>query len=182
MIRQATSRVSKNNEQLSRILRYRYAGLLCAALPAFSAGVARAQDNSSTLPPVQVEAPKNRATPRQTAATSTPSTRRRTAQTNKPPKPDTAQTAAAPDDGNGPNNNTSGPPLQQVPGLDKTGTKLGDLPASVQIIPHQVVTEQGGTLLRDAIWNASGINSGGQDSLGYFDHFLIRGQIGRAHV
>ncbi|HEY3790480.1 MAG TPA: TonB-dependent receptor, partial [Bradyrhizobium sp.] len=37
------------------------------------------------------------------------------------------------------------------------------------------VTEQGGTLLRDAINNASGINFGGQDSLGYFDHFLIRG-------
>ena len=173
LMRQDTNRLS-NNTQLSRILRYRYAGLLCAALPAFSIGVARAQDNSSDLPPVQVEAPKNRATPKQTAATSTPSTRRRTARTSKPPKPGT-QTAAAPDDGNGPNNNTSGPPLQQVPGLGKTGTKLADLPSSVQIIPRQVVTEQGGTLLRDAIWNASGINSGGQDLLGYFDHFLIRG-------
>lgn len=79
------------------------------------------------------------------------------------------------DDGNGPNNNTSGPPLQQAPSLGKTGTRLRDLPASVQIIPRQVVTEQGGSLLRDAINNASGINSGGQDSLGYFDHFLIRG-------
>jgi iron complex outermembrane receptor protein len=138
-------------------------------------GGAWAQDNSSNLPPVQVEAPKNRATPKQ-GANSTPSTtRRRTARTNKPPKPNTAQTVAAPDDGNGPNNNTSGPPLQQAPGLGKTGTKLADIPASVQVIPRQVVTEQGGTLLRDAIWNASGINSGGQDSLGYFDHFLIRG-------
>ncbi len=138
-------------------------------------GVARAQDNSSNLPPVQVEAPKNRATPKQTATVTPSQNRRRTARTNKPPKPDAAQTAAAPDDGNGPNNNTSGPPLQQAPGLGKTGTKLADIPASVQIIPRQVVTEQGGTLLRDAIWNASGINSGGQDSLGYFDHFLIRG-------
>jgi iron complex outermembrane recepter protein len=167
------SRLSNNNEYLSRILRYRYAGLLCAALPMFSWGTAHAQDNSSPLPPVQIEAPKNRAA-QKPAPTSTPSTRRRTTRNNRPPKPNT-QTAAAPDDGNGPNNNTSGPPLQQVPGLDKTGTKLGDIPASVQIIPHQVVTEQGGTLLRDAIWNASGINSGGQDSLGYFDHFLIRG-------
>ena len=138
-------------------------------------GVARAQDNSNNLPPVQVEAPKNRATPKQTATVTPSQNRRRTARTNKPPKPDAAQTAAAPDDGNGPNNNTSGPPLQQAPGLGKTGTKLADIPASVQIIPRQVVTEQGGTLLRDAIWNASGINSGGQDSLGYFDHFLIRG-------
>ena len=135
---------------------------------------ARAQDNAINLPPVQVEAPKNRATPKQTATSTPSSARKRTARTNKPPKPNT-QTAAAPDDGNGPNNNTSGPPLQQAPGLGKTGTKLADLPSSVQIIPRQVVTEQGGTLLRDTINNASGITYGGQDSLGYFDHFLIRG-------
>ncbi len=35
--------------------------------------------------------------------------------------------------------------------------------------------QQGTTTLRDAITNASGVNQGGQDSLGYFDHFLIRG-------
>jgi len=79
------------------------------------------------------------------------------------------------DDGNGPNNNNSGPPLQQVPGVGKTGTKLADIPASIQIIPREVLTEQGTTTLKDAVVNASGINTGGQDSLGYFDHFLIRG-------
>ncbi len=93
---------------------------------------------------------------------------------NQAPRPST-RTASVADDGNGPNNNNSGPPLQQAPSLGKTGTKLEDLPASVQIIRREVVTEQGGTLLRDAINNASGVNSGGQDSLGYFDHFLIRG-------
>jgi iron complex outermembrane recepter protein len=67
------------------------------------------------------------------------------------------------------------PSLQQVPSLGKTGTKLGDLPASVQIIPRQVASEQGSTMLRQAITNASGTTEGGQDSLGYFDHFLIRG-------
>jgi iron complex outermembrane receptor protein len=174
-MRQVTSRLSKNNEQLSRILRYRYTGLLVAALPVLSLGTARAQDNSSNLPPVQVDAPKTRTTPKQAATTTPSQNRRRTTRTNRPPKPSTETANAAPDDGNGPNNNTSGPPLQQVPGADKTGTKLGDLPMSAQIIPRTVVTEQGGTLLRDAIWNASGINSGGQDSLGYFDHFLIRG-------
>jgi iron complex outermembrane recepter protein len=91
-----------------------------------------------------------------------------------PPKP-AVELASVPDDGNGPNNNNSGPPLQQVPELGKTGTKIADLPVSVQIVPREVVTEQGGTLLRDAVTNASGINTGGQDSLGYFDHFLIRG-------
>src|ERR1700722_15031732 len=57
----------------------------------------------------------------------------------------------------------------------KTGTKLEDLPANVQVIPRQLVSEQGGTTLHDAIVNASGVNYGGQDSKGYYDHFLIRG-------
>ena len=139
-----------------------------------SMGTAQAQDNSSNLPPVQVDAPKNRATPKPTATAAPSTARRRTTRANRAPKPGT-ETVAAPDDGNGPNNNNSGPPLQQVPEAGKTGTKLANLPMSIQIIPREVVTEQGGTLLRDAIWNASGINSGGQDSLGYFDHFLIRG-------
>jgi iron complex outermembrane receptor protein len=58
---------------------------------------------------------------------------------------------------------------------DKTGTKLEDLPANVQIIPRELLTQQGAYTLGQAITNASGINVGGQDTLGYFDHFLIRG-------
>jgi len=58
--------------------------------------------------------------------------------------------------------------------MGKTGTKLQDLPASVQIIPRDVLNQQGATLLRDAITNASGIVEGGQDGR-YFDLFLIRG-------
>ncbi len=65
--------------------------------------------------------------------------------------------------------------LEQVPALGKTGTQLGDLPASVQVIPKKVLNEQGATTLQQAVTNASGVNAGGQDSLGYFDHFLIRG-------
>jgi iron complex outermembrane receptor protein len=135
---------------------------------------ASAQENGTTLPPVNVDAPRNRPTPRLKQASTAAAAKRRTSHASEPPKP-AARTATAVDDGNGPNNNNSGPPLQQAPALGKTGTKLADLPVSVQIIPREVVTEQGGTLLRDAINNASGINSGGQDSLGYFDHFLIRG-------
>jgi iron complex outermembrane recepter protein len=151
---------------------YRYAGFFCIALSAFLPDVAQA--NPTTLPSVQVNAPKDRQPQRRTAATAKLFARRRTVRSNQAPKP-AAQTASVVDTGNGPNNNNSGPPLQQAPSLGKTGTKLADLPVSVQIIPREVVTEQGGTLLRDAITNASGINSGGQDSLGYFDHFLIRG-------
>jgi iron complex outermembrane receptor protein len=155
---------------------YRFAGFACLALPALIPGPVQAQDKPAALPPVDINAPQSRPAPKpQHASTPRTSGAKRTAsRSNQPPKP-AASTAAAVDDGNGPNNSNGGPPLQQAPSLGKTGTKLADLPASVQIIPREVVTEQGGTLLRDAINNASGITSGGQDSLGYFDHFLIRG-------
>jgi iron complex outermembrane receptor protein len=154
-----------------------YAGAFGAALLAAVPVTTSAQENPATLPPVNVDAPRIRPTlrpkPKQ-ASTAVTAAKRRTAHANQPPKPP-APTASVADDGNGPNNNNSGPPLQQVPGLGKTGTKLADIPASIQIIPREVLTEQGVTTLRDSIYNASGINSGGQDSLGYFDHFLIRG-------
>lgn len=57
----------------------------------------------------------------------------------------------------------------------KTGTSLEDLPANVQVIPHQLLSEQGATMLREGVSNASGVNVGGQDTKGYYDHFLIRG-------
>jgi iron complex outermembrane recepter protein len=154
---------------------YRIAAFACIALSALAPTLASAQNAPANLPPVQVDAPKNRVPHRRTAATPAPTAKRRSARSNQSRNP-TAQ-AANPviDTGNGPNNNNSGPPLQQAPSLGKTGTKLSDLPASVQIIPREVLTEQGTNTLRDAVYNASGVNTGGQDSLGYFDHFLIRG-------
>jgi iron complex outermembrane recepter protein len=62
-----------------------------------------------------------------------------------------------------------------VPALGKTDTPLSDLPGSVHIIPREVLTQQGSTMLRDGLYNSPGVNVGGQDSLGYFDHFMIRG-------
>jgi iron complex outermembrane receptor protein len=161
---------------------YRFAGFVCLALPALIPSPAQAQEKPAALPPVDINAPQNRPAPKSQHASTARSTaaKRAAVRSNQPPKP-AAQAAAAVDDGNGPNNNNSGPPLQQAPALGKTGTKLADLPVSVQIIPREVVTEQGGTLLRDAINNASGINFGGQDSLGYFDHFLIRGLNAQVH-
>jgi iron complex outermembrane recepter protein len=155
---------------------YRYAGFFCVALTALVPLSSQAQTagQPTNLPPVQVQAPKNHPAPKQASASTKPGTRRRTARAHQQSKP-AAQTTAAADDGNGPNNNNSGPPLQQAPSLGKTGTKLADLPMSVQIIPREVLNEQGTITLRDALTNASGVNYGGQDSLGYFDHFLIRG-------
>src|SRR6201996_267687 len=120
---------------------YRYAGLFCIALAAFVPDVANAQNAPANLPPVQVDAPKQRTPHKRTAATPTPTAKRRTARSNPARNPAASNVSAAVDTGNGPNNNNSGPPLQQAPSLGKTGTKLADLPMSVQIIPREVVTE-----------------------------------------
>jgi len=69
----------------------------------------------------------------------------------------------------------------QVLSIGKTGTKLEDLPASVQVVPSQVVTDQGGKALSSAIINASGISNGGQDGFGITDNFLLRGLVARIY-
>ena len=63
----------------------------------------------------------------------------------------------------------------QVTDVSKTGTALGDLPMSVQEIPRGVLDEQGATRLQQSVSNASGVNIGGPDAKGFFDHFMIRG-------
>ncbi len=65
--------------------------------------------------------------------------------------------------------------LKQPADVDKTGTRLEDLPSSVQVIDSQLVSQQGGVSLNDAIRNASGVSRGGQDGYGFYDRFLIRG-------
>jgi len=65
--------------------------------------------------------------------------------------------------------------------LGKTGTKLEDLPQSVTIVPRAEVVEQGGTSLRDAIRDVSGVNEGGSSSYGFFDRFTIRGMDARIY-
>jgi iron complex outermembrane recepter protein len=64
---------------------------------------------------------------------------------------------------------------KQVASSSKTGTKLEDLPSNAQVIPRALLSEQGATMLREGVSNASGVNVGGQDTKGYYDHFLIRG-------
>lgn len=120
---------------------------------------ARAPGGGSTpLPTVRVESKRPRKT------------------TPGPPRPtQTAASQARPTTTTSTADASDLPPLQQAPQLGKTGTKLEDLPVSVHIVPHETFTQQGDTMLRQAITNSPGVNEGGQDSLGYFDHFLIRG-------
>jgi len=65
--------------------------------------------------------------------------------------------------------------LRQVPMMGKTGTALEDLPASIEIISHEVTDQRGETTLREAIRNVSGLSEGGPSSYGFFDRFLMRG-------
>jgi iron complex outermembrane receptor protein len=172
VVRQGATRPNKKNNRTKLL---QGCAMLVCALPVIAPASAQAQDKSTDLPPIQVEAPRKRPAPKPRPATNATAARRRGTRVAQPAKPATTSTVAASDDGNGPNNNNSGPPLQQVPGVGKTGTKLADLPASVQIIPREILTQQATNTLQGAITNASGVNTGGQDSLGYFDHFMIRG-------
>jgi len=155
--------------------------LASVALPAAPAGAQSADQQarpSEQLPPVEViaPAPKRRAAATTSSRRAERGTPRRHAQVAHRPteQPPSVQASGA-DSSSSINAGNSGPPLQQVASVGKTGTKLEDLPASVQIVPREVINQQGITSLRDTVTNASGINFGGQDSLGYFDHFLIRG-------
>ncbi|MBI0329563.1 hypothetical protein [Burkholderia plantarii] len=57
----------------------------------------------------------------------------------------------------------------QVVSVGKTGTAPKDLPANVQVIPCKLLAEQGVTMLRQSLGNASGVNVGGQDTKGDYD-------------
>src|SRR5690348_17093707 len=65
--------------------------------------------------------------------------------------------------------------LRYVPTLGKTGTRLEDLPASIQIISRDITEQRGETSPREAIRNVSGVSEGGPSSYGFFDRFLMRG-------
>ena len=56
-------------------------------------------------------------------------------------------------------------PLTQAPSLGKTGTALADLPRSIQIVPRELIDQQGGVLLKDALRNVSGLAEGGTYAL-----------------
>lgn len=66
-------------------------------------------------------------------------------------------------------------PLDQVVSVDKTGTPIEDVPRSIQIIPRDLINQQGGVKLTDTLRNVSGVSQGGQFAFGFFDRVIIRG-------
>ncbi|SFR87529.1 TonB-dependent receptor [Sphingomonas jatrophae] len=66
-------------------------------------------------------------------------------------------------------------PATLAPLVGKTGTPLADLPRSVQLVPRELIDQQGGVLLRDALRNVSGLAEGGNYAFGFYDRFTARG-------
>jgi iron complex outermembrane receptor protein len=81
--------------------------------------------------------------------------------------------------GPGSGDRTSNP--QQAIEASKTGTKLADIPANVQTVPHELLSEQGATMLSQSLYDVSGANVGGQDAKGIYDTFLIEGLNSRVY-
>jgi iron complex outermembrane receptor protein len=67
------------------------------------------------------------------------------------------------------------PPLDETAALDRTGTALADLPRSIQVVPRELIDQQGGVLLKDAIRNVGGLTEGGNMGFGFYDRFSLRG-------
>ncbi len=127
--------------------------------------------NSGTpLPSITVQAPKPKAKPKGTQS--------RANANNAAAVPAEPQTANAAANAQGSANT---PPLQRTPAVGKTGTPVGEIPASIQVVPAQTVREQGGTTVQDSVKNVSGVNIGGPSTYGFFDRFSIRGLDARVY-
>jgi iron complex outermembrane recepter protein len=131
------------------------------------------QAPGTTLPSVTVEAPKVKPRP-------SPSPN---AAVNPPPA---ANAAAAPantvsTDAITSQGSANVPPLDRTPTVGRTGTPVGEIPGSIQVIPREIVREQGGTSVQDSVRNVSGVNIGGPSTYGFFDRFSIRGLDARIY-
>jgi len=149
--------------------------VVIAAIGVIGIGIGRAQESTTSnkpaaaVPEIVVTAPK--------AKVAGKPRRKTTATATAPAKPATQTPGTVTTEGVA----AGGPPLQQVPALDKTGTKLEDLPQSVVVVPRSVIVQQAGGSLADAIKDVSGVNQGGSSSYGFFDRFTIRGMDARIY-
>ena len=127
-----------------------------------------------TLPRIHVTATHaKRARPKSTAAKRAPGRSQRT--TSAP----AAAPSSAPNGGAAagvvPFNQSTTTPFNAPAELDKTGTPIGNVPRSIQFIPHELIEQQGATTLAETLHNVSGVTQGGQFAFGFFDRIIIRG-------
>ncbi|HWE45873.1 MAG TPA: TonB-dependent receptor [Caulobacteraceae bacterium] len=66
-------------------------------------------------------------------------------------------------------------PLDQPAAVDKTGAPIKDIPRSIQVVPRELMDEQGAIKLVDTLRDVSGVTQGGQFNFGFFDRVIIRG-------
>lgn len=66
-------------------------------------------------------------------------------------------------------------PFDLPASLDKTGTPICDVPRSIQVVPRELIDQQGATELKETLRNVSGVTQGGQFAFGFFDRFIVRG-------
>jgi iron complex outermembrane recepter protein len=123
----------------------------------------------TVLPPITVQPPKVK---RRSSAGHTPANNA-AAKTLPAQAPNLAASSAQ--------GSASTLPLERIASVGKTGTQVGDIPASIQVVPRDIISEQGGVTLQDSIKNVSGVNVGGPSTYGFFDRFSIRGLDARIY-
>ena len=64
--------------------------------------------------------------------------------------------------------------VPNAPSTLRTGVDIRDTPSSIQVIPRQVIEDQGATSVRDVVRNASGVNFSNSSS-GRVEFFTLRG-------
>lgn len=151
-----------------------------ASLIAVASVSSGAQAQQSTLPPVNVDAPKER--PRSTQAKPTPDqVRARNALRRAAQRQQTATAPIVDAVGPAPDRNPYADPaapykVDHVQAGGKFPEKLVDTPRSVTVLSKEVLEDKGATSLKQAILSTAGVTLGtGEGGNAFGDRFFIRG-------
>lgn len=151
-----------------------------ASLIAVASVSTGAQAQQSTLPPVNVDAPKER--PRSTAAKPTPDQVRARNALRRAPQRQQAATAPVVDAvGPAPDRNPYADPaapykVDHVQAGGKFPEKLVDTPKSITVLSKEVLEDKNATTLKQAILSTAGVTLGsGEGGNAFGDRFFIRG-------
>jgi catecholate siderophore receptor len=151
-----------------------------ASLIAVASVSSGAQAQQSTLPPVNVDAPKER--PRSTAAKPTPDQVRARNALRRAAQRQQAATAPVVDAaGPAPDRNPYADPaapykVDHVQASGKFPEKLVDTPKSITVLSKEVLEDKNATTLKQAILSTAGVTLGtGEGGNAFGDRFFIRG-------
>ncbi|MDA9443855.1 TonB-dependent receptor [Bradyrhizobium sp. CCBAU 51745] len=159
-----------------------------AGLIAVASVSSAAQAQQTSLPPVNVDAPKER--PRSTTAKPTPdqvrarNALRRAAQQRQQAAVAPVVDAAAPSPDRNPYADPAAPyKVDHVQAGGKFPEKLVDTPKSITVLSKEVLEDKGATTLKQAILSTAGVTLGtGEGGNAFGDRFFIRGFDARNDV